>query len=71
MQKANATAPRPLTTQPATAFGPNGARLAGSMKMPEPIIVLTATAHVIQKPSCRLLLSMLKSLPLGFRGLPA
>jgi hypothetical protein len=42
------------------AFGPNGARLAGRRKIPEPIIVPTTIDQVIQKPSCRLSLLVMR-----------
>ena len=54
------SAPPIVITQPMSAFGPSGARLTGSRKMPEPMIVPTTSALVIQRPSCRLRRSLVR-----------
>lgn len=42
--------PPPLTSQPMRALRPSGARLTGSMKIPDPMIVPTTSAVVIHIP---------------------
>jgi hypothetical protein len=48
-------APAPVKTHPISEIGPAApARVAGSMKMPEPIMLPTTSAVAIQRPSVRL-----------------
>src|SRR5437868_8384821 len=45
--------PPMVNSQPMIALSPNGARLAGKRKMPEPIMLPTTSASAIPKPSWR------------------
>ena len=63
--------PTPLITQPISALGPSGARLTGSMKMPEPMIVPTTIALVIHRPIvCGLLVSVAIRFPPALGNVP-
>src|SRR6185295_16152936 len=45
--------PPMVNSHPIIALGPNGARLAGKRKMPDPIMLPTTSASAIPKPSWR------------------
>jgi hypothetical protein len=55
--------PTPLIGQAINAFGPSGARLTGSMKMPAPMMPPTTTADVIQMPIFASVCSVNAALP--------
>ena len=53
MTKASTSDPAMVNTHPATASQPKGARLAGSRKTPDPIILPMTSAMQAARPSVR------------------